>query len=61
MKRIEGWRYFYVNGLKIYSFLMYISTLIVLSGALMASKLKSVCDYLFFGGPMPTDKDVKNL
>jgi hypothetical protein len=31
------------------------------SGALMANKLQSICDFLFFDGPMPEDKDVKNL
>ncbi len=27
----------------------------------MASKLQSICDFLFFGGPIPEDKDVKKL
>jgi hypothetical protein len=33
----------------------------VCTGALMANKLRAICDFLFFGGPMPADKDVKNL
>jgi hypothetical protein len=27
----------------------------------MANKLQSICDFLFFDGPMPEDNDVKNL
>ena len=27
----------------------------------MAKKLQSVCEFMFFGGPMPEDKDVKSL
>ena len=36
-------------------------TCAVATGALMADKLRAVCDFLFFGAPMPQDDEVRHL